>query len=125
MSIPPPDGLDPTFTEVTDGVVPAKRGLGERYLVRYAGYVEVPADGVYTFHTHCDDAVQLFVGGELVIDKNGVDAPRTRSGPIGLRAGLHAFDLRGCRVSGGEGLSVSWEGPGVEAGPVPGAATCH
>jgi len=124
-SIPELGDLSPAFTEVTPGIVAAKQEFGEQYLVCYTGYVEVPEGGVYTFHTHCDDAVQLFVGGEVVVDKNGVDAPRTRSGPIGLRAGLHAFEARGCRVSGGEGLSVSWQGPGVEAGPLPASALCH
>ena len=72
---------------------------------RFEGLLSVERSGAYTFHV---PAGTLSLGGELV---NGE--------PLGLAAGLHAFDLRVPRGEGDLLVTVEWEGPGFYREPIP------
>ena len=71
--------------------VPAK-GFG----VRLAGFIRIPADGVYTFGLECDDAGRIWIGDQVVADNDGQHIVRTRSGDIALKAGLHPITIANC-----------------------------
>ncbi|MEJ7664761.1 MAG: PA14 domain-containing protein [Hymenobacter sp.] len=64
-----------TLTPAASGVV-STVGLTPRqreanYAFRYAGYVSVPTDGMYTFYTTSDDGSQLFIGSTQVVSNDG------------------------------------------------------
>ncbi len=62
---------------------------------RFTGFLEVPADGVYTFRVQSMAPLQLRVGGASVIDETGPyhQDLKMRYGQVALAAGTHAFTL--------------------------------
>ncbi len=93
--------------------------------VTFAGYIRVPADGVYTFYTTSDDGSCLFIGNARVADNDRRHPPQMASGQIALRAGLHAirvayFELIGCKL-----LKVEYSGPGVPRQFIPNDVLFH
>lgn len=119
----------PTFAALT----PSKAGtvttvdLGPRnrdddFAMRYTGYLEVPADGEYTFYTASDDGSQLFIGSTLVVDNNGLHGNIERSGKIGLQQGKHAITVTFFERNGDQVLAASYEGPGIGKKALPAAA---
>ncbi|WP_233635972.1 GDSL-type esterase/lipase family protein, partial [Hymenobacter setariae] len=55
------------------------RNRDDDFAVRYTGFVDVPADGEYTFYTSSDDGSQLFIGSTLVVDNNGAHGLQERA----------------------------------------------
>jgi len=83
------------------------------FAFRYAGYVNVPTDGIYTFYTNSDDGSNLYIGNQLVVANDGLHANREKSGTIGLKAGKHALTVDFFEYNGGQVLTVSYAGPGI------------
>ncbi len=78
--------LNKTF--ITDGVVipaGAKGNIG----LAFTGYIDVPADDIYTFVLTSDDGSMLWVNDLEVIDNDGGHSPRELSGQISLQKGKH------------------------------------
>lgn len=88
----------------------------------FRGALEVPADGEYTFWVGSDDGSRLFLGDVCVVDNDGAHSMSTKSGEIELAAGLHPLRLTYFEQGGGEGLDVTWAGPGFGRSPIPDVA---
>ena len=54
-----------------------------------SGYIEVPADGIYTFSLLSDDGSYLMIDGRMVVDNDGEHSPRELVGQHAMRRGLH------------------------------------
>jgi hypothetical protein len=94
--------------------------------LRCTGYVDVPADGVYTFFTRSDDGSRLYIGDTLVVDNDGEHMARELGGSIALARGRHALRVVYFDIGGGDrALTVSWQGPGLARQPLPAAALSH
>jgi alkaline phosphatase D len=65
----------------------------DHFAVEFAGWVEVPADGGYTFVLTSDDGSALTLHDRLIIDNDGSHSPRERRGKLALKKGLHPFKL--------------------------------
>jgi hypothetical protein len=113
-----------------EDLVPTKRGAVDRFDLSlrtrddhfglaFEGFIDVPADGVYTFYTSSDDGSRLVIGEALVVDNDGLHGPREAAGRVGLMAGRHAIGVGFFEAYGGETLKVSWEGPGFAKREVP------
>lgn len=85
----------------------------------FQGFIRVPEDGAYSFRLTSDDGAVLRVGGEVVVDHDGVHYASQRQGSVALRAGLHPFELRYFQVAGRRRLSLSVSREGAPHGPVP------
>lgn len=83
----------------------------EHSALAFAGLLQVPADGVYTFSISSDDGSRLYIGRQLVVDNDGLHPMRERSGQIGLRAGLHPLRVEWFNSGAGMGFDVDWQGP--------------
>ena len=61
----------------------------------YTGYIEAPEEGVYTFYLLSDDASDLYIGSEKVVENYGEHwcHMRERAGQIGLKAGRHSLSI--------------------------------
>ena len=118
-----------TLTPVATGTAPvpnvAPRQRDDEFALRYTGYVQVPADGTYTFSTASDDGSRLFIGSQLVVDNDGLHGTQEKSGTIGLKAGLHAITVTFFERGGDQVLSVSYAGPGLAKTVVPASAFTH
>lgn len=83
------------------------------FAVQFSGYINIPADGIYTFYTSSDDGSKLYIGDALIVDNDGLHAMAEQSGNIGLQAGLHKIVVGFLEYNGAENLIVSYEGPGI------------
>jgi len=117
----------PDFNTLT----PARKGVtntldldfaqGEKadFGLRFTGYIEVPSTDVYVFNVESDDGTRLRISGRELILNDGVHGMNAARGEIALEAGWHPFELIYFQGTGGQGLQVTWEGPGFLATPIP------
>ena len=94
----------------------------EQYAMQFKGYINVPADGTYTFYTNSDDGSKLYIGSTEIVNNDGGHAMQERSGTIGLKAGTHALTIPFFQGAGGQGLVVSYSGPTISKQTIPAAA---
>lgn len=92
------------------------------FAFKFAGYINVPSDGTYTFYTTSDDGSNLYIDGVLVVNNDGTHGAIEKSGTIGLKAGKHAISVGYFQQSGGSVLTVSYAGPGISKQIVPASA---
>lgn len=85
--------------EVADVVIPAecKGNIG----LVITGYINVPADGIYTFALLSDDGSVLTIDNAIVIDNDGPHSPREIVGQKALAKGLHPIDVKYFDHNGG------------------------
>lgn len=90
----------------------------------FTGYLEVPADGEYTFSLTADTGAELRLHDATVIDADfGYIGGSTREGTIRLKAGLHPFRLTTRHTGAAKpALALTWAGPELAPQPVPVAA---
>jgi hypothetical protein len=101
-------------------------GPSSNYGARFAGYIEIPQSGTWTFYTMSDEGSTLWVNGVLVVDNDGLHAMQTRSGTIELGEGWQTFEVFYFERTGNHGLIASWSGPGVASQTViPAGAFAH
>ena len=104
------------------------------YATAWDGYIDVPADGGYTFYLLARDGARLVIDGAQVA-KTGPpfarvcgslgNAMRYDRGSIGLRAGWHTLHLEDLHSASPGGPRLLWEGPGVPLTDVPPTAYEH
>lgn len=122
----------PDFTALT----PVKKGVVKNFDLsprsredyfgfEFEGFIRIPADGVYTFFTDSDDGSRLYIGGQLVVDNDGLHGMKEEQGVIALTAGLHPIRVTFFEKTGSIGLAVSYRAPGSNKQPVPASALFH
>ncbi len=105
-----PDGLG-RVRRPELSILPRKTDVG----VEFSGFINVPADGEYTFYLEADSGVLLRIHEATVVDADfGYQSGTERSGKILLKAGKHPFRLYYARRKGGTpSLEWSWSGPAL------------
>jgi hypothetical protein len=118
------------FNDQAPNLQASARGF-TAYATAWDGYIDIPADGGYTFHLLSRD------GGRLVIDgfevaKTGPpfaqvcgsrgNAMRYDRGSLGLRAGKHILHVEGLHSASQGAPRLLWEGPSLPLTEVPPAA---
>ena len=91
----------------------------QQFSMLMVGSLRIDEAGEYTFSTRSDDGSTLDVAGTRVVDNGGYHAPRTASGRITLRPGLHPIRLRFIQGNGSYALRVRWTAPGREESDIP------
>jgi len=81
----PPQNFDQGFPGVT------KRF--EWFAIEYSGKFWVQFPGIYRFSLLSDDGSKLWIDGKLVIDNDGIHAPREVFGERDLAAGIHRIEV--------------------------------
>ncbi|MFC1640264.1 PA14 domain-containing protein, partial [Gemmatimonadota bacterium] len=123
--LPEFESLNANNTTVAQTVDLVLAPSSENFGLRFRGFVNVPADGVYGFHVTSDDGSRLFVDGEQVVDNDGVHGARERSGYVALEAGKHPIELVFFQGRGGVALTFEYDGPGFEKRVVEGEVLFH
>jgi hypothetical protein len=105
-----------------------------RYAAAWDGFLDIPADGGYTFHLLDRDGARLAIDG-MEVAKTGPpfaqvcgspgNAMRYDRGSLGLRAGMHSFHLEGLHSASEGSPRLLWEGPALPLTDVPPAAFSH
>ncbi|NNF44234.1 MAG: hypothetical protein HKO59_07075 [Phycisphaerales bacterium] len=103
----------------------ATSGQSNRLGAVFAGYVDIPEDGVWTFYTNSNDGSKLWIGDQGVVSNGGTHGMRERAGSMPLEAGRHELRVEFFERTGQAGLIVSYEGPGVSKQPIPGSGWSH
>ncbi|HEY1895390.1 MAG TPA: PA14 domain-containing protein, partial [Terracidiphilus sp.] len=102
-----------------------------KYGVAWDGFLDIPADGGYTFHLMDRDGARLVIDG-LEIARTGPPFPQVCGSPgnamrydrgsLGLRAGRHALHVEELHSASEGPPRLLWEGPGLAVVDVPQAA---
>jgi hypothetical protein len=104
------------------------------YAASWDGFIDIPADGGYTFYLLARDGARLVIDG-VEVAKTGPpfaqvcgapgNAVRYDRGSLGLRAGKHTFHLEGLHSVSPGSPRLLWEGPALPLTDVPQAAFSH
>jgi len=121
------------FNSETPNLQADARGF-TRYAVAWDGFIDIPADGGYTFHLLHRDGARLVIDG-IQVAKTGPpfaqvcgtpgNAMRYDRGSLGLRAGKHRLHIEGLHSASQGAPRLLWEGPSLPLTDVPPAAYSH
>jgi arylsulfatase A-like enzyme len=90
----------------------------------YDGWLQVPADGTWTFALATDSRAHIRLHDAALLDADaGYVSGQSISTTIPLKAGLHPIRIRYSRTTGAApALALSWSGPSVALQTVPASA---
>ena len=113
--VPQFDGLTVSQQEVVRGIIPATGAQ------QFAGFLEVPVDGVYDFALTTKGKAIVRLHDALLInaDTNYAAGSRALSGEIALQAGLHPLRINYLAGADAAPLSLEWQAPGGEMVAIP------
>ena len=105
-----------------------------RYAAAWDGFLDIPADGGYTFHLMSRDGARLVIDG-IQIAKTGPpfaqvcgspgNAVRYDQSAIGLRAGPHTLHIESLHSVSEDSPRILWEGPSLPLTDIPADAYTH
>jgi hexosaminidase len=98
--------MEPLRTDVATAVALKGGEREERFALRLTGYVHAREDGIHTFTLSSDDGSRLRIGGDLVIDHDGLHGPSELAGQIALAAGWHSIEITYFQAGGGRSLDL-------------------
>jgi GH43 family beta-xylosidase len=107
--------VDPAVQFAWGEEEPAAEVGADHFSVRWSGYLEVPADGTYTFATVADDGVRLWVDHQAVLDDWSFHAATRVEGSAELGAGFVPIRLDYFDAGSLAEVSLSWLPPGAAA----------
>ncbi|WP_146203417.1 Ig-like domain-containing protein [Leucothrix pacifica] len=120
-ALPDFSALTPVATGTSDSFDITLRNRDEYFGFRFSARINIETAGNYTFYTNSDDGSQLFIDGNLVVDNDGLHAMQERSGTVNLSAGDHSLIVTFFEKTGGDGLTVQYEGAGISKQLIPSA----
>lgn len=92
----------------------------EHAALAFTGHILVPENGIYEFFTSSDDGSRLMIGGQTVVENDGLHGMKEVGGQVGLQSGFHPIRVEYFNASGAAGLEVRWSGPGIVKQSIPG-----
>ena len=95
------------------------RDQDDYFAFEFEGFIEITEAGRYTFFTNSDDGSKLFIHGQEIVNNDGTHGMREREGEVMLLEGLHPIKIQHFENGGGEGLEVTYKGPGFEQMEIP------
>ena len=118
--------------ETLQAMIPANTGVAttivmdqpvlktrDAFALMFTGHIVIDKPGKYTFFIASDDGSRFYIDGEQLIDNDGLHGMVEKSGTVQLTAGLHPIVATYFDNGGGDGLSMSWSGPGLEKQEIP------
>ena len=91
----------------------------------YTGYIEVPADGLYTFNSQSDDGSIIYIGEQKIVDNDGIHGMEEAVGVAALKKGKHPIKVEYFQNGGESGLILQYEGPELVKQIIPSSAFSH
>ncbi|MFF3255742.1 family 16 glycoside hydrolase [Actinacidiphila glaucinigra] len=112
--------LKPAQTPNVDRLIPTADwtstdgfGFTDNFVSQLLGNINVPDAGSYTFRLISDDGSRLFIGGQRVIDHDGLHGAEPKDGEITLTPGYHALHIDHFDRGGGQQVTLQWKPPGA------------
>lgn len=107
--LPDFDALTPIRTDRAPGLeLSVLKGASG---VRFSGFIEVPADGIYTFRLTSDSGAQMWIHDSHVIADDFHNGATDASATVPLRKGLHPFRIFYRPAKGEPVLKLEYSGP--------------
>lgn len=78
----------------------------------YEGYIDIPADGIYTFALTSNDGSMLYVDGQMLIDNDGPHGDTKLTAQRAMAKGWHKIRVEYFDLNNGGMLSLQWAAPG-------------
>lgn len=107
----------PEYTGWVSNFTLAPRTQEEFFNFEFTGYLYIHSAGTYSFYLNSDDGSRLFIDGNVVVNFDGTHGPSSanegygiKSAGVFLTAGAHDIRVRFFENSGGQSLSVAYEG---------------
>lgn len=123
--VPDFSGMQPVeegvATEVGLGVTQRREALA----LDFDGYFLAPQDGVYLFHLRSNDGSKMHLGGEELINNDGLHKITVKSTITTLKKGYHPIRVSYFESGGQEDLGLFVEGPGIMKSPIPASLLWH
>ncbi|MBL8809529.1 MAG: c-type cytochrome [Planctomycetaceae bacterium] len=113
--------MTPSATGVASTIVMDQPILKTRdaFALMFTGHILIEKPGQYTFFIASDDGSRFYLDGELLIDNDGLHGMVEKRARVQLTAGLHPIVATYFDNGGGDGLSMSWAGPGIKKQEIP------
>jgi hypothetical protein len=131
LSLTDLDHLVPLRTGVVATVDVSARSRDAHYALVFDGYLNIPADGGYTFSLLARDEARLELDGTSIavspkpfaqVCGSAGNAAQLATGSVGLRAGRHAIRVSMSHTLGENDFALLWQGPGIALSSVPAGA---
>ena len=91
----------------------------DAFALMFTGHIVIDTPGKYTFFIASDDGSRFYIDNELLIDNDGLHGMVEKKGAVTLSAGLHPITATYFDNGGGDGLKMSWNGPGLKRKEIP------
>jgi DUF1680 family protein len=91
---------------VADFDIISARDTADAYGMVFEGFVNIPADAVYTFYSVSDDGSRLLIDDREVLLNDGLHEMAEASGQVALKSGLHRIRIEYYDYGAAEGLEV-------------------
>ena len=113
--------MTPSATGVATTIVMDQPVLKTRdaFALMFTGHIVIEKPGKYTFFISSDDGSRFYIDGELLIDNDGLHGMVEKQGTVQLTAGLHPIVATYFDNGGGDGLTMSWNGPDIKKQEIP------
>ena len=102
--------------EEHDGIISlTDSSLKDAFAMLWQGDFAAPTAGEYSFLLDADDAAKIFIDGNSVVEVGGIgpmDGSRAKQKKTTLTQGSHKFRVEYLEISGNEGITIGWKGPG-------------
>ena len=83
------------------------------FALRFSGFIQIPADGTFTFHLGSDDGSRLLINGKEWVANDEIHPFNFKSESGELTKGAHAIAVEYFEQGGEEKLQVDIEGPNL------------
>jgi hypothetical protein len=132
--LPAFEASTPTITGIATTLAGADARGFTRFAIAYDGFLQVPAEGGYSFELLARDGARLVIDGITVattgppfgeVCGSPVNAVRYARGTIGLRAGKHTVRFEALESMSPGSPRLLWQGPGTGLADVPATALSH
>lgn len=91
----------------------------------YKGYLTIPKDGKYVFFLASNDGSMISLDDHELINHDGAHSMTEKSAEITLGKGKHSIVVKYFQMLGGQGLMLSWKGPGFQKEEIPASVFNH
>lgn len=113
--------LKPAQTPNVDKLIPTADwtstdgfGFSDNFVSEITGNLNVPESGTYAFRLISDDGSRLTVGGQQVIDHDGLHGAEPKDGEITLDAGYRSLRVEHFDAGGEQQVTLQWKPPGAD-----------
>ena len=113
------NGKTPDSTFIADNIIVPATVKAPSFGLQYRGYIDIPADGIYSFYLTCDDGGILKIANEETVNNDGLHSAAEKNGQVALRKGLQPFALDFIEGGGGFTLKLKYSINGSTPAEVP------